>query len=64
MVRHVFGEWWKNHILHQHVIKKKENETYLDDNLKLSKTMSFENRVFKNDRQCTIIVKDNEIGIL
>ena len=37
------------------MLLKKENETYLDDNLKLSKTMSFENRVFKNDRQQSLL---------
>ena len=50
MVRRVFGEWWSNLILYQHV-GERENKTYVDDNLKLCETMSFGNMVFRNNKQ-------------
>ena len=49
-VRRVFEEWWKNHILHKHVVEMR-NETYLGEYLKLCATMSFGNIIYKNDRQ-------------
>ena len=44
------GEWWKNHILHRHDVKRAK-ETYLNDYLKFCKTISFENMIFVNERQ-------------
>ena len=46
----MFGEWWKNHIMHQHDLER-ANLAYLNDYLKLSKTLSFEDMVIMNDRK-------------
>ena len=46
----MFGDGWKNHIMLQHD-PEWANETYLNDDLKSSKTTSFINMVFTDDRK-------------
>ena len=45
-----FGEWWKNHIMHQYDVERVMGAS-LNDYLKFFETMSFENMVIANDRK-------------